>query len=418
MGTLQATELTEQHPLWVGDPHWLALNGPAERFPSLRRTIRCDVLIIGGGVSGAMMGYHLAKAGFDVVIVDRRQPSAGSTSASTALLQYELDTPLTELTVRHGESAAGLAYRRSVQALRDMHELVRELGDDCDLRSCRSLYVAGQLLTSSQLHDECLARNDIGIRCAMVDQETLLADYGVDAEAGLVSTVAMEIDPLQLTRALLHACHERGGRIYGDTSISFVDPDAFGVTCPTQHGPSIRARYVIFTTGYEMPYFVHGDLVSLHTTFAVASDPVDPAKLWRDRTLVWEASDPYFYARTTRDHRVIMGGEDVPYLGAHASADLNEAVERIRRRAEELFPSLPRLNIARKWCGAFAETHDGLPIIDRVETSDRVFVALGYGGNGITYSLIAAQALTSRLCGRPDAFLDLVRMDRLATEML
>lgn len=418
MSTLQATELTELHPLWVGDPHWLAVDGMAEQFPPLRHVTACDVLIVGGGVSGAMMGYHLAKEGFDVVVVDRRQPSTGSTSASTALLQYELDTPLTELIVRHGEPAAELAYRRSVQTLSDIRTLVRDLDDPCDLRSCESVFIAGNVLSPIQLRDECEARTQIGIKCSMLSGPRLLSEYGIRAEGAIVSDAAMEIDPLRLTRSLLRAFRNHGGRVYGDTNISFIDPDRFGITCPTQYGPAIRARYVIFTTGYEMPYFVPSDIVSLKTTFAIATQPVDPEKLWRENTLVWEASDPYFYARTTHDGRIIMGGEDVSYLGAYEPEALDQAAERLLQKARQVIPSLPTLEAARKWCGAFAETEDGLPIIDRVEASDRVFVALGYGGNGITCSLIAAQALTNRLCGRTDAFLDLARMDRSGTETL
>ena len=76
-------------------------------------------------------------------------------------------------------------------------------------------------------------------------------------------------------------------------------------------------------------------------------------------------------------------------------------------------PSPPAdLQAVRKWGGAFVETADGLPIIDRISGSDHVFVSLGYGGNGITFSLIAAQALTARLTGNTDAFLDLARIDR------
>ena len=417
MATLQATELTELHPLWVGDPHWLALDGSANRYPALRQTTTCDVLIVGGGVSGAMMGYHLARQGFDVAVVDRRQPSVGSTSASTALLQYELDTPLTELIVQHGEAEAELAYRRCLQALEDIKPLVAELDDPCDLRSCQSVYTAGAKLPPEKLHEECQARSRIGIKCDMIGKDTLLHDFGVRGEAAIVSDAASEIDPLRLTRALLRGCAKHGGQIFGDTNVSFIDPDRFGVTCPTQRGPSIRARHVIFTTGYEMPYFVHSDIVSMRTTFAIATDPLDPAKLWKDHTLVWEASDPYFYARTTDDHRVIMGGEDMPYMGAYEPEHLDNAAERLMAKARQVIPSLPpTMKAARKWGGAFVETDDGLPIVDRIAASDRVFVSLGYGGNGITFSLIAAQALTARLTGETDAFLDLVRIDRGTNE--
>jgi glycine/D-amino acid oxidase-like deaminating enzyme len=66
---------------------WSAYTRPAIPTHKLSRDISTDVLVIGAGVSGAMVAEELGEAGFSVAIVDRRKPLAGSTSASTALLQ-------------------------------------------------------------------------------------------------------------------------------------------------------------------------------------------------------------------------------------------------------------------------------------------------------------------------------------------
>ena len=85
------------------------------RFPEKRpaKNLRCDVLIIGAGISGALAAEQLTDAGLTVVILDRRGAVRGSTLASTALLQYEIDTPLSKLAKRIGRARAERIWRRS-----------------------------------------------------------------------------------------------------------------------------------------------------------------------------------------------------------------------------------------------------------------------------------------------------------------
>ena len=84
-------------------PFWLLDKGIIHSYPSLLKNIRADVVIMGAGISGALAAWYLCHAGFKTVIVDKRHVGMGSTAASTALLQYELDTPLTELIAKRGE---------------------------------------------------------------------------------------------------------------------------------------------------------------------------------------------------------------------------------------------------------------------------------------------------------------------------
>ncbi|HJU46442.1 MAG TPA: FAD-dependent oxidoreductase, partial [Chitinophagaceae bacterium] len=78
-------------------PFWLLDQGIIRSYPSLADDIHADIIIMGAGISGALAAWYLCHAGFKVVIVDKRHVGMGSTAASTALLQYEIDTPLAEL---------------------------------------------------------------------------------------------------------------------------------------------------------------------------------------------------------------------------------------------------------------------------------------------------------------------------------
>src|SRR5580704_10188779 len=91
-------------------PFWTVRNGLIRVYPALEDDICCEALIVGGGISGALLGQELVKRGIDCVLIDQRDIGYGSTSASTALLQYEIDTPLYELRQQVGAPAAERAY--------------------------------------------------------------------------------------------------------------------------------------------------------------------------------------------------------------------------------------------------------------------------------------------------------------------
>lgn len=83
--------LTSSHPFWS------VRNGLPANYPSLRRDVSCGAIVIGGGITGALVAVHLVEAGVETLLIDKRDIGTGSTSASTALLHYEIDVPLREL---------------------------------------------------------------------------------------------------------------------------------------------------------------------------------------------------------------------------------------------------------------------------------------------------------------------------------
>jgi glycine/D-amino acid oxidase-like deaminating enzyme len=107
-------------------PFWRVRNGLLRVFPPLEKDLRCDALIIGGGISGALLAHRLINSGVECVLINRRDIGHGSTSASTALLQYEIDTPLRQLRLRVGYQAAERAYFLGIEAIHNPPETSRE----------------------------------------------------------------------------------------------------------------------------------------------------------------------------------------------------------------------------------------------------------------------------------------------------
>ena len=131
-----------------------------------------------------------------------------------------------------------------------------------------------------------------------------------------------------------------------------------------------------------------------------------------DRCLIWESARPYFYARTTGDGRVVMGGADRPFAGAERRRRmLLRQTRRVEGQFRRLFPAI-RFDVDWRWGGTFGDTRDGLPYIGTVRQFPNGYFALGYGGNGITFSWIAANLLLDRFLDRRNPDLEIFRFDR------
>src|SRR4051812_22692358 len=108
-------------------PYWPMKDGLPAAYPALEKSIRCEVVVVGAGITGALVAWHLAEAGIETVVLDRREVAHGSTAGSTSLLQYELDVPLFKLEQRFGAERARRAYRDSLGAIYDLDKLVGKL---------------------------------------------------------------------------------------------------------------------------------------------------------------------------------------------------------------------------------------------------------------------------------------------------
>jgi glycine/D-amino acid oxidase-like deaminating enzyme len=399
-----------------GELFWprIAPAARVDRYPPIDGDQRCDVAVIGGGVTGALAALHLAQAGASVVVLDRRAIGGGSTPASTGLLQYEIDTPLYKLIDLVGAEPARRAYRLCVECLPDFRALVSNLDDDCGLTDRPSLYLGCEPDDLDELRRERDARRAIGIDVELLGADELRRTFGIDRPAALWSRAAMEVDPYRLTMSLVRGAAAHGARAFADTTVTKYDADGSSVTLMTGRGPVVRASHVVFATGYETPEFLDQSICRLRSTYAIVSEPLEKlGAAWRERCLIWESGDPYFYARTTADDRVMLGGEDEDTADPRARDALIDRTSRtLADKFHTLLPALPRIAPQFRWAGTFAQTKDGLPYIGTADQFPRGYFALGYGGNGITFSFIAARIIRDLFTGRGSEDAELFRFGR------
>jgi glycine/D-amino acid oxidase-like deaminating enzyme len=399
-------DLTSAHPFWP------LQDGLPAVYPSLKQDLNCEVLVLGGGITGAFVAHQLVKEGLDVLLLDKREIGRGSTAGSTALLEYEIDIPLTELAKTIGQHEAEDAYRTCRDSIGKIEAIVRELNDSCGFRRKKSVYLASRKRDAKLLREECAARTNAGIAVEYLDESALSSMFSFQRPAALLSQDAAEVDPYRLTHQLLAQACERGLRVFERTEVVKHETSQAGTASETDRGFKVTARHVVFATGYESVEFLPRHIATLKSTFAFVSRPLPSFDGWWEECLIWETARPYLYLRTTPDGRALVGGEDIPFRNpAHRNRLIPKKTEKLAACFREMFPKID-LEVAYPWAGTFAETKDGLAYIGSLPDFPRYLFALGFGGNGITYAAIAAEIIRDQLLQRPNPAARVFRFDR------
>lgn len=394
-------------------PFWPIRDGLPVAFPPLEDDAECDVAIIGGGVSGALIAWHLVAAGLDVIVVDRREVAHGSTAGNTGLLLYELDVPLHRLARRYGDDFAARAYRRCNAAVDAMGRLIDELRIQCGFLRKSSLYVAAQRAHVPRLQREFVARRAAKLSVEWWPRSRLARESSLPHMAAILSHNAAQLDVYRFTYGLMIAAQQAGARIYDRTAVIARKPSKGGIELRTTRGTRIRTRHVVVAAGYESESMLQRRLGALHSTFALATEPVAKFDGWpAGRALIWDTAEPYLYLRTTGDNRVIVGGCDEPFRDPQTRDQMLHAKAAVlQRRCRRFFPHIP-FEVATAWAGTFGTTPDGLPFVGECRDIPHTWIALGFGGNGTTFSFIAAEIIRAALLGDKDPDADLFDFER------
>jgi glycine/D-amino acid oxidase-like deaminating enzyme len=398
----------EQDDLRSARTPWAVLPPPS--IEPIADSFRCEVLVIGAGITGALVAQRLTRQGRQVVIIDREIPSLGSTVASTAMLLWEIDRPLFQLTQLYDFEKAVRCYRASHRAARGLRALIAHYGIACHMRPRLSLYLAADE-SPKLIQDEYGLRSRTDLPSLLLNHAELLQRFALVRPGAILSSDAADADPVLLTRGLLDLSLKRGARLLRANAVAY-DDTASTVTVGLEDGFSIEAHHVVLATGYVMPDIVRSTVQQPASSWAIATAP-QRDNLWPEQALIWEAIQNYHYARTTFDGRIIFGGEDDHGLiqsGARDAATPAKA-RVLKERLRALWPRASS-RVAFAWSGAFDATLDGLPLVGAVPGCKNIIAAFGYGGNGITFSFLAAELIGSLLSGGSSPLLDDFAIDR------
>jgi glycine/D-amino acid oxidase-like deaminating enzyme len=377
-----------------GHLYWPETYNNELAYSKLEENLSCDVLIVGGGMSGALCAYTLGKeTDLDVVLMDMRQPGSGSSAAGSGILRYTSDRMLHELIEQKGEQDAVYFYQLSQQALEKITTILQELPEDAEFRTRKSLYLAKSDEDAGKLLMEYEALEKYGFPVEYLSEQEVSSRFPFSKPAALVTSSDADVNPYKLVHLLLKEANKSGVKIYGDTPLMQKTKTVHGFTCETENG-TIQSRFIIFATGYENDFLVQQLGAQLHRSYAIATEPMAPFEQWKDEMIIRENNQPSLYLRTTKDGRIIA--ERVEEEKPETHTDYEAIAERAQLLAHDINAHFPQLDpkVSHAWYATFGESHDGLPYIGEHPNRLGEYYCLGFGSNGIVYSMLGAEILT------------------------
>jgi len=394
-------------------PYWLLKNGVINSYPSLQQNEKCDVAIIGAGISGALAAWYLGKAGIKTIVLDRRHAGTGSTCASTALLQYEIDVPLHELIEKVGEENAVASYHLCLDAIAKIEAISNKVESASSFSNKHSLQYASQQSHLEKLQEEYECRKKYGFPVHWFDRERLTKEFGFTKSGAIFSDAGASVDAYKLTHCMLqYAIEHYEAKVFDKTEVETMRKQKSGFQLTTTDEYKIDAKKIVIACGYESQQYLTEKVQKLHSTYAIVSEPLTNDKFWYKNCLIWETANPYLYMRTTEDNRVLIGGKDIPYTsGAARDRELKNKVKALENSFATLFPAIP-FKTDFSWAGTFAGTKDGLPYIGEHKSKPGIYFALGFGGNGITFSSIAGEIIRDSILGKKNKYLPIFKFGR------
>ncbi len=388
------------------EPYWLIKNAFVKSYPSLDKSLTTDILVIGGGITGALIAHKLLQEGKNVVLVDKRNVCNGSSAASTGMLQYEIDVPLYKLIEQRGLNCAVSSYRNCEKAIFDLKKIIDDIKSNCPFEFKKSIYFTPTRKGIKDLEEEFNARKKYGFNVSWLGKDAL-KKMGLDAYAGIESASGAIVDPYKLAYDLLEYCSEKGMQIFDHTEIRKIINENDKFTAKTQDEISIQANHIIHCTGYESVNTLREkNFVNLQSTYASASEAFEELPNAFKNHIYWDNSVPYFYFRTTSEGRIIIGGCDENFKNAKKrDSFLSRKQNYLTKKFHKYFPDIP-FKADYIWAGTFGETDDGLPYFGRPNQLTNEHYILGFGGNGITYSVMARDAILHSLNHTNHPFLE------------
>lgn len=376
---------------------------PPSGYAMLGGDVTCDVLIIGGGVTGVTLAGLLAEQKTPnkpkVVLLEAGEIGSGTTGHSTGNLYETVSGGMRGIVSRWNADVARQVANERRAAVAFIEERCREL-PDVGFRRC-PLVQWSDRENAQSLQKEFDALSAAG--CAVQRGGSVPAPLPPADGEVLVLPGQAQFHPQAYVAAMARRAAEAGAQIHEHSRVLAIDAKARRVT--TAAGSVTAKEIVMATHTPKGVHLVHAEM-PVHREYAIAFEwtpdaPPGPGIWW------WKATE-HLSVRTLqaggRHYLVCAGQEHKP--GLHNATASLMALEMLAKKHVGDRP------VAYRWSAQCYHGADGLPYIGR--NAAGVFVASGFATDGLTWGTVAARLVAAELLGHKAAFADLVRPNRLS----
>jgi sarcosine oxidase, subunit beta len=366
-----------------------------------------EVLVIGGGVIGSSIAYHVAQQGRTVLVVERTEvavePSASWASAGGMRL-WEQDP-------------AEAALART--AIERWPTLAEELDAELEYRKCGHLLLAENEVEAAHLQCFVQRQHELGFAdVSFLDRKAvfrLVPGLGEQIVAGSFSAASGQADPRLTTRAFANAAQRHGAGYWTSTECLALQRVADRVIGAQTGRGLVQAEQVVLAAGawsWELAGSVGLQLpLRVRVLQALRSTPAPPGVLQPVLSAVGRALS----IKQQASGALMLGGGWLgdPTPDGRSYTLRKESQQGNWATACELFPPLRKLRCAGAWGGLQAQSLDDLPFIGSVPGLEGLTLAFA-SWYGFALAPAIGNSLADHLAGRPTPELDHLSPDRIA----
>jgi glycine/D-amino acid oxidase-like deaminating enzyme/nitrite reductase/ring-hydroxylating ferredoxin subunit len=363
-----------------------------------------DVIIAGAGITGITTGLLLQKAGKSVLIAEAQSLGFGTTGGTTAHLNSFFDTPYNTIQKKYGEKDAQLVAKAASQALQLIKRNVEEYNISCEYKELPGYLFSQDEKQTKELGDIFKASQECNVECSWAQDIPVPIPF----EKALSFAGQATFHPTRYLTALAKAFEEAGGILLENCRITNVEEVEAGNIVTSGRG-TFRAKHFIYAThippGVNLLHF----RCAPYRSYAIAAK-LEQKTNYPD-ALIYDMYDPYHYYRTQDidgELYFIAGGED------HKTGHEENTEACFLKLEAHIKKYFPVKEIVNRWSSQYFEPTDGLPYIGHLPGHPgTMYVATGYGGNGMIYSAVAAIMLSEMISGGTSEYEELFDPNRI-----
>ena len=362
-----------------------------------------DVVVAGAGITGITTGLLLQKAGKRVLITEAKSIGFGTTGGTTAHLNTFLDTPYYSIQSKFGNSNALLTAKAVQDALNLIRHHVNEYRIDCGYKQLSAYLFSQDEKQTKELEDIYKSAKECQVKCSMASEIPVPISF----EKAIEFPGQATFHPLRYISSLVTAFEKAGGVLLEDCRVQSVEEGQPHLV-QTSRG-NFKAEYFIYAThtppGVNLLHFRCAPYRSYAMAVRLKNKQDYPG------SLVYDMYDPYHYYRTQEidgELYFIVGGED--HKTGHEE-NTNQCFTKLEAHVKKHFPVQA---ITHRWSSQYFEPNDGIPYIGNLPGHPQnMYVATGYGGNGMIYSAVAAITLSEMIVAGQSEYQDLFNPNRI-----
>jgi sarcosine oxidase, subunit beta len=381
-----------------------ATSGSRSHATSRGAPAHCEVLVVGGGITGAATAWNLARQGVDVLLVERGEIGAAGSAANAGSLHAQLQhSPFVERGMSWADAYAP-ATRFLLDSIGIWRGLGDELGEDLEVSLTGGILVADSSEQMRAIERKVAAEHDQGLSSELLSAADLHARAPYLAEGmvgGEYCADEGKANPLLATAALARAATECGARVMVRTELRGLTREREGFNAMTTAG-EVRCRKLISCGGVEA-----GAITALaERRVAVSGEPIQASVTEAVAPmighLIYYAGAPLTLKQARAGSILIGGGWPARLRGSHPEVSRESLLGNLAVAAR-VVPGIRHARLIRTWAGFVNATASWLPLIGELPGSPGLFIG-AFPYMGFTAGPLLGRVLADLVAGKqPEA---------------